>query len=93
MAAQPKYLTGDGQAIKEFIDQFDVRNSIRCRLRVLTIVSGLLIRLRWLATEPLFTFFKAAFLTENLGVLWSGDYVYEGIPETLQLLRSKGTHP
>lgn len=23
--AQPKYLTGDGAAIKEFIDKFDVR--------------------------------------------------------------------
>lgn len=24
------------------------------------------------------------------GVLWSGDHVYDGIPETIELLRSKG---
>lgn len=52
--AQPKYLTGDGAAIKEFIDKFDT------------------------------------FLFDCDGVLWSGDHVYEGIPETLELLKSKG---
>lgn len=29
-------------------------------------------------------------LTYDIGVLWSGDHVYEGVPETLELLRSKG---
>ncbi|KAK5664064.1 hypothetical protein OQA88_278 [Cercophora sp. LCS_1] len=52
--AAPKYLTGDSQAIKEFIDKFDV------------------------------------FLFDCDGVIWSGDHVFEGVIETLELLRSKG---
>ncbi|KKY35903.1 putative 4-nitrophenylphosphatase [Diaporthe ampelina] len=43
-----KYLTGDGNAIGEFLDKFDVR------------------------------------------VLWSGDHLFPGIVETIELLRSKG---
>ncbi len=27
---------------------------------------------------------------DDPGVLWSGDHVFEGVPETLLLLRSKG---
>lgn len=50
----PKYLTGDKEAINEFIDRFDV------------------------------------FLLDCDGVLWTGDHVFEGIPETIKLLRSKG---
>ncbi|KAF4438471.1 4-nitrophenyl phosphatase [Fusarium austroafricanum] len=30
------------------------------------------------------------FLLDCDGVLWSGDHVYEGVPETIQYLRSKG---
>jgi hypothetical protein len=30
MAATPKYLTGDGAGIKEFIDKFDVSDFILC---------------------------------------------------------------
>jgi hypothetical protein len=29
----------------------------------------------------------------KLGVLWSGDHVFEGIPETIKLLQSKGIQP
>ncbi|OPB39425.1 4-nitrophenylphosphatase [Trichoderma guizhouense] len=54
MAATPKYLTGDGAGIKEFIDKFDT------------------------------------FLFDCDGVLWNGDHVYEGVPETISLLKSKG---
>ncbi|ATY66987.1 4-nitrophenylphosphatase [Cordyceps militaris] len=54
MAASVKYLTGDGAAIKDFLDKFDT------------------------------------FLFDCDGVLWSGDHVFEGVPETLLLLRSKG---
>ncbi|KAM0738610.1 hypothetical protein ACQRIT_006347 [Beauveria bassiana] len=54
MAASPKYLTGDGAGIKDFIAKFDT------------------------------------FLFDCDGVLWSGDHVFEGVPETLLLLRSKG---
>ncbi|EAS28870.3 phosphoglycolate/pyridoxal phosphate phosphatase [Coccidioides immitis RS] len=50
----PKYLTGDSQAIKDFIDKFDV------------------------------------FLFDCDGVLWSGDIVFKGTVETLEMLRSKG---
>ena len=32
--------------------------------------------------------------TDNIeGVLWSGDSVYEGVPETIALLKSKGRYP
>ncbi|KAL7785524.1 HAD-like domain-containing protein [Trichoderma ceciliae] len=54
MAATPKYLTGDGAGIKEFIDKFDT------------------------------------FLFDCDGVLWNGDHVYEGVSETITLLKSKG---
>ncbi|KAG8161766.1 hypothetical protein KVR01_008753 [Diaporthe batatas] len=50
----PKYLTGDGNAINEFLDKFDT------------------------------------FLLDCDGVLWSGDHLFPGIVETIQLLRSKG---
>ncbi|KAL1871412.1 p-nitrophenyl phosphatase [Diaporthe australafricana] len=50
----PKYLTGDGNAIGEFLDKFDT------------------------------------FLLDCDGVLWSGDHLFPGIVETIQLLRSKG---
>ncbi|KAK2605218.1 hypothetical protein N8I77_008072 [Diaporthe amygdali] len=50
----PKYLTGDGTAINEFLDKFDT------------------------------------FLLDCDGVLWSGDHLFPGIAETIQLLRSKG---
>ncbi|RAL02929.1 4-nitrophenylphosphatase [Aspergillus ibericus CBS 121593] len=50
----PRYLTGDGAGIREFIDKFDV------------------------------------FLFDCDGVLWSGDHVFPGTNETLEMLRSKG---
>ncbi|SLM34419.1 4-nitrophenylphosphatase [Lasallia pustulata] len=54
MAPLPKYLTGDKEGIKKFIDQFDV------------------------------------FLFDCDGVLWSGDHLFEGTVDTLEMLRSKG---
>jgi len=54
MAPPPKYLTGDKEGIKEFIDRFDV------------------------------------FLFDCDGVLWSGDHLFEGTVEALELLRGKG---
>lgn len=51
---QPRYLTGDGPALKQFLDRFDV------------------------------------FLFDCDGVLWSGDHLFPGTVETLELLRSKG---
>ncbi|KAI9927766.1 hypothetical protein ASPWEDRAFT_113685 [Aspergillus wentii DTO 134E9] len=54
MSISPRYLTGDGAALKEFLDKFDV------------------------------------FLFDCDGVLWSGDHVFPGTVETLQMLRSKG---
>ncbi|EEP82805.1 conserved hypothetical protein [Uncinocarpus reesii 1704] len=50
----PKYLTGDSQAINDFLDRFDV------------------------------------FLFDCDGVLWSGDIVFDGTVETLEMLRNKG---
>ncbi|KAF4587772.1 4-nitrophenylphosphatase [Ophiocordyceps camponoti-floridani] len=54
MAASPKCLTGDRNAIDSFINSFDT------------------------------------FLFDCDGVLWSGDEVFDGVPETLALLRSRG---
>ncbi|KAL2008850.1 hypothetical protein VTN00DRAFT_7044 [Thermoascus crustaceus] len=53
-ALTPTYLSGDGVAIKEFLDKFDV------------------------------------FLFDCDGVLWSGDHVFPGTVETLEMLRNKG---
>ncbi|KAL1997832.1 hypothetical protein VTN02DRAFT_649 [Thermoascus thermophilus] len=53
-ALTPTYLSGDGNAIKEFLDKFDV------------------------------------FLFDCDGVLWSGDHVFPGTVETLEMLRNKG---
>ncbi|KAL2865793.1 4-nitrophenylphosphatase [Aspergillus lucknowensis] len=50
----PRYLTGDGAGIEEFLSKFDV------------------------------------FLFDCDGVLWSGDHLFPGTVETLDLLRSKG---
>lgn len=50
----PRYLSGDGVAIKEFLDKFDV------------------------------------FLFDCDGVLWSGDHIFPGTVETLEMLRNKG---
>ncbi|KAB8077527.1 HAD-like domain-containing protein [Aspergillus leporis] len=54
MTDSPRYLTGDGDGIREFIDKFDV------------------------------------FLFDCDGVLWSGDHLFPGTNETLELLRSRG---
>ncbi|EAW09426.1 4-nitrophenylphosphatase [Aspergillus clavatus NRRL 1] len=54
MTPAPRYLTGDKEGIKEFLDRFDV------------------------------------FLFDCDGVLWSGDLVYPGTVETLEMLRSNG---
>lgn len=51
---EPKHLTGDGNAINEFLDKFDT------------------------------------FLLDCDGVLWSGDHLFPGTAETIQMLRSKG---
>ncbi|KAK1140519.1 p-nitrophenyl phosphatase [Aspergillus melleus] len=52
--AVPRYLSGDGAGIREFLDKFDV------------------------------------FLFDCDGVLWSGDHLFPGTNETLELLRSRG---
>ncbi|KAK7735912.1 p-nitrophenyl phosphatase [Cytospora paraplurivora] len=49
----PKYLTGDENAINEFLDKFDT------------------------------------FLLDCDGVLWSGDHIFPGVKETIDLLQSK----
>ncbi|KAJ9203578.1 hypothetical protein DTO164E3_2500 [Paecilomyces variotii] len=53
-AITPRYLTGNTEGIKDFLDRFDV------------------------------------FLFDCDGVLWSGDHVFPGTAETLNMLRSKG---
>ncbi|KAJ0109184.1 hypothetical protein J7T55_009515 [Diaporthe amygdali] len=65
----PKYLTGDGTAINEFLDKFDTAT-------VSLNIEG----------------FDAGQVTDEArtGVLWSGDHLFAGIAETIQLLRSKG---
>lgn len=30
-------------------------------------------------------------IVTRIGVLWSGDHVFDKVPETLQMLKSKGT--
>ena len=30
--------------------------------------------------------------TRRIGVLWSGDHLFEGTKETIEMLRSKGWH-
>ncbi|KAI9681478.1 MAG: hypothetical protein M1817_002762 [Caeruleum heppii] len=55
MVKPPKILTGDRQAIDEFIDKFDIAKDKR----------------------------------RNIGVLWSGDHVFDGTVAVLEMLRRK----
>ncbi|RMJ24354.1 4-nitrophenylphosphatase [Aspergillus sp. HF37] len=79
----PRYLTGDGPALKEFVDKFDLADPNRTRyFYSIAMVSP---TLRTPAANK-------AHCEEGtrIGVLWSGDHLFPGTVETLDLLRGKG---
>lgn len=104
---RPRYLTGDQAGLREFLDKFDVgilshgRGVLEntaiadtdmgrsfCSTAMVCAVLLSLLRfpdagkgmVQWLSRYGI------------LGVLWSGDYVFPGTVETLELLRKKGLH-
>ncbi|KAJ5493458.1 4-nitrophenylphosphatase [Penicillium diatomitis] len=80
----PRYLTGDKAGLREFLDKFDVgspspqKKAIFARGLFINQFSptGLSLRLRRSHFSP--------------GVLWSGDHVFPGTVDTLELLRKNG---
>ncbi|KAI5205615.1 4-nitrophenylphosphatase [Aureobasidium subglaciale] len=79
----PKFLTGDKAGIEEFLDKFDVflfdcdGTHLSCERDSDTRTN---IPTRTIETDD----------TRRIGVLWSGDHLFEGTKETIEMLRSKG---
>ncbi|PQE13044.1 4-nitrophenylphosphatase protein [Rutstroemia sp. NJR-2017a BBW] len=79
----PKYLTGDQSAIHEFIDKFDsYREENGSRRDNADFYS--------FAHFRSFCLIAMSAADRWSGVLWSGDHLFPGTVETLEMLRSKG---
>ena len=101
MASKAEYLSGNGAAIKNFIDKFDVRlqsaakndpdkeHSISCSTAMVrqskALIDGFTLRARSRGLTKL-----PAEIAQRIGVLWSGDHLFEGTVETLEKLKSHG---
>jgi len=85
-----RYLTGDKAAISEFIDRFDVSAS-----PFPAYASGTDHSRHFSSTVMvcLFAWHVRINCTDTFlpGVLWSGDHLFDHIPETIDMLRQKGT--
>lgn len=96
----PRYLTGDGPALNEFVEKYDVCFSMFCwELRLTNLCVGVPIRLRWSVIRYPAPSALPSLLQRGLsdiscetGVLWSGDHLFPGTVETLDMLKSRGMH-
>jgi hypothetical protein len=100
----PKFLTGDKAGIEEFLNKFDVGPDARLQMnKILTACrsscSTAMVRncpnldhlyIRY--DDPRTNEPTETDDTRRIGVLWSGDHLFEGTKETIEMLRSKGRH-
>ncbi|KAI9806012.1 MAG: hypothetical protein M1833_004419 [Piccolia ochrophora] len=84
MAAFPRYLSGDTQAIREFLDRFDDPRLFCSTATVRLDLHGVVVCEGDAGPQT------AKGCRKETGVLWSGDTVFEGVVETLEMLRNKG---